>query len=111
MPTVDNFSVWIEVEGEQLPEYQVQSFSKRDQSIRTCWIPSEAGKEFKIFYRDSLREVDTRTRILVDGVPCIGYVQRPKAVSASPDVIVHQGQIASATTYKPYVFSNCQLTG
>ncbi|KIM48544.1 hypothetical protein M413DRAFT_81087 [Hebeloma cylindrosporum] len=110
MPTVDNFSVWIEVEGKQLPEYQVQSSVNEDQSVRTCWIPSEAGKEFRIVYRDSLREIDTCTRILVDGVPCSGLVQRPIAFSTAPDTIVHDGQSASATTYKPYVFSNCQLT-
>ena len=44
MPTVDNFSAWIEVEGKQLPEYGVQTSVNGDQLIRTCWIPSEAGK-------------------------------------------------------------------
>jgi hypothetical protein len=44
MPTVNNFSAWIEVDGKQLPEYGVQSSANGGQLIRTCWIPSEAGK-------------------------------------------------------------------
>ena len=44
MPTINNLSVWVEVEGKRLPEHGVQSSASGNQLIRTCWIPSEAGK-------------------------------------------------------------------
>ena len=44
----------------------------------------------------------------MDGVPCTGFHLSRKAPL---EIIVHEGENTSAMTYKPYVFSNCQLTG
>jgi len=107
MPIIDNFSAWIEVEGKQLPEYLIQPSASGAQLIRTCWIPSEAGKEFKILFKDTLGDIDTCTRITVDGIHCTGRIIRRTAATR---IAVHDGETTSATTYKPYVFSNCQLT-
>ena len=42
------------------------------------------------------------------GVPCTGFLKR----CAEPShTTVHEGEGTSPTTYKPYVFSNSQLTG
>ena len=42
MPGIANYSAWIEVDGKELPEYDVQ-YSDNGTRV-TCRIPSEAGK-------------------------------------------------------------------
>lgn len=42
MPGIANYSAWIEVDGKELSEYDVQ-YSDNGTRV-TCWIPSEAGK-------------------------------------------------------------------
>lgn len=36
------YHVWIEVDGDELPEFNVDV--EEDKKKVTCWIPSEAGK-------------------------------------------------------------------
>lgn len=46
------YSVHIEVEGEELPQFQVET---PDERTMTCWMPSEAGKvTFKLQSFDTL---------------------------------------------------------
>lgn len=46
MPTFRSFSVSIQVDGKDLPEYQTEYHDKS--KTATCWIPSEAGQRFTI---------------------------------------------------------------
>ncbi|EPS95256.1 hypothetical protein FOMPIDRAFT_92819 [Fomitopsis schrenkii] len=59
-------TVWIESEGSRLPEYQVEIV---DDKTVACYIPSEAGKTFKICWRGSSRHDKhvTTVRSCIDG--------------------------------------------
>jgi len=105
MPGISNCSAWIEVDGKKLQEYDVQYSNNGTRA--TCWIPSEAGKEFFIVYNHPFRVSATSTKIWVDGVSCRGKVIKPKS---GKTIVYHKGVSTSEHTYKPYVFSNCQLT-
>jgi len=105
MPGISNYSAWIEVDGKKLPEYDVQYSDNGTRA--TCWIPSEAGKEFSIVYDHPLRVSATSTKIWIDGVSCRGKVMKAKSRKT---IVYHKGISTSEHTYRPYVFSNCQLT-
>lgn len=104
MPGIANYSAWIEVDGKALPEYDIQYSDNGTRA--TCWVPSEAGKEFIIVYKGTFGESGIGTRVTVDGVFCGGKVIRGGSTSAK----YHKGVSTSERTYKPYIFSNCQLT-
>lgn len=110
MPQLDNYEVWISVDGEGLPEYGVQHTGADPMEI-TCWIPSEVGKAFQICYKDSVRASSSGLRVRVDGNRCDGCIlhsrqERPHA----SDSLRHKGAIVSKDSYRPFVFSSCQLT-
>ena len=48
MLTHKDFSCWVEIEGEEAKEYDIQQ-AKDDEGVDTvtCWIASEVGKVFK----------------------------------------------------------------
>ncbi|KAF9500483.1 hypothetical protein BDN71DRAFT_1427350 [Pleurotus eryngii] len=51
MLTHRGFSAWIACEGQALPEYLVAVEEEVHQV--SCWIPSEEGKSFAVFWRDN----------------------------------------------------------
>ncbi|KDQ33459.1 hypothetical protein PLEOSDRAFT_152889 [Pleurotus ostreatus PC15] len=51
MLTYRGFSAWIACEGQPLPEYLVAV--EEDVRQVSCWIPSEEGKSFAVFWRDN----------------------------------------------------------
>ncbi|KDR68601.1 hypothetical protein GALMADRAFT_215745 [Galerina marginata CBS 339.88] len=108
MPPIGCFSSWVQVDGEVLPEYQVEY--SPDGTQATCWIPSELGKEFQIGYQDSVGALTTASKVFVDGTFCnatITYSRHSPRYKTS--VIIHKGAPISATAIRPFVFAPCQL--
>ncbi|KZO90666.1 hypothetical protein CALVIDRAFT_387220 [Calocera viscosa TUFC12733] len=50
MPRHGDFEAWICVEGKPLPEFCVRTYEAA-QTVR-CWVPSEAGKNFVVHWKD-----------------------------------------------------------
>ncbi|KAF8910508.1 hypothetical protein CPB84DRAFT_1222884 [Gymnopilus junonius] len=103
------FSCWIQVDGTPLPEYQVQD-SPDGAGVR-CWIPSEVGKAFQICCSDSERALTTGSVAIVDGQKCGGNILYSKSdrPRSKYSFTTQKGAVISETSYRPFVFSNCQL--
>ncbi|KJA14689.1 hypothetical protein HYPSUDRAFT_48906 [Hypholoma sublateritium FD-334 SS-4] len=107
MPTVGHLSAWIQVNGVRLPEYATEISGSGTKA--SCWVPSEAGKNFEICYEDSLLAFGTTTKIYVDGVLLPGgrvvhpMQHRPQGFTT------HRGIRIASDSYRPYVFSDCEL--
>lgn len=114
MPKLGNYEVWIRVDGEKLPEYGMLNNSASGTTEITCWIPSEVGKAFEICYKDSIRAFATGTSIVMDGNLCHGagliLLSRQEKPLSKSDTLVHRGVTVSNDSYRPFVFSSCQLT-
>ncbi|TFK69679.1 hypothetical protein BDN72DRAFT_857492 [Pluteus cervinus] len=107
MPSLGKFSAWIEVDGQHLPEYL--SEVSDDLSTITCWVPSEAGKEFAVRWRDSNLDYTQCGRVYVDGQYCSGmvsvYPKRQGVVVSRVD-----GMSTGPFTTRALIFSNIDLT-
>ncbi|KAG6809878.1 hypothetical protein H0H92_014296 [Tricholoma furcatifolium] len=62
---IGNFSAWIAIDGEEQPLHSIEY--SPDGAVATCWIASEAGKNFVAFWQDSLRAYSTAGWVYVDG--------------------------------------------
>ncbi|KAF5357898.1 hypothetical protein D9756_001414 [Leucocoprinus leucothites] len=59
------FSAWVVVDGRPLPEYLVAVDSSANRV--SCWIPSEEGKAFSVYWKDHGGKVETCGYITLDG--------------------------------------------
>ncbi|KAH7906537.1 hypothetical protein BJ138DRAFT_1117475 [Hygrophoropsis aurantiaca] len=80
----------------------------------TCWIPSEAGKRFSIFWEDVLQNRPNHEsgRVRVDGIECGGVTLVSPVrdfLGANRAVEMHYFH-TSATTGRPFMFSDLQHT-
>ncbi|TFK76338.1 hypothetical protein BDN72DRAFT_830895 [Pluteus cervinus] len=66
MLTHRGFSAWIVVDGESLPEYLVAV--DEDAHRVSCWVPSEEGQTFSVYWKDHGGKVDTCGYITLDGL-------------------------------------------
>jgi len=65
MPSVAGFEAWIEIDGVRLDEFQVET----DEPARTvrCWVPSAAGKNFVVHFKDATMQRTAAVYISIDG--------------------------------------------
>jgi len=103
MPRLADFEAWIEVEGARLPEFRVE-IDEQAQTVR-CWIPSEAGKNFVVHYRDHTKLHTTAWWILADGHDKGGGFIRPGRGHGSRD-----GYPVRANTWGRFQFAPIALT-
>ncbi|KAF9269959.1 hypothetical protein L218DRAFT_952157 [Marasmius fiardii PR-910] len=62
--SLNEFSAWITIEGRgNVDEYKVEQTSKG----ASCWIPSEAGQQYQVCWRDSERSTATDGLVVIDG--------------------------------------------
>ncbi|KAJ7172281.1 hypothetical protein C8R46DRAFT_1085385 [Mycena filopes] len=88
MLTHRGFSAWIVVDGKPLPEYLVAEDTKAGRV--SCWIPSEEGQKFSVFWKDHGGKVDSCAFISLDGLASRGGVR------------------SSARTERPFVFQKIE---
>ncbi|KXN92220.1 hypothetical protein AN958_08673 [Leucoagaricus sp. SymC.cos] len=65
MLTHRGFSAWIVVDGKTLPEHLVSVDDSANKV--SCWIPSEEGKAFTVYWQDHGGKVETCGYIMLDG--------------------------------------------
>ncbi|KAJ7724457.1 hypothetical protein DFH07DRAFT_1067029 [Mycena maculata] len=100
MLTHRGFSAWIVVEGKPVPEYLVAEDNKA--SRVSCWIPSEEGQKFKIYWKDHGGKVDSCAFITLDGVVVPG-----RFLFGSGETF-RQGVRSSVNTERPFVFQKVE---
>ncbi|TEB33423.1 hypothetical protein FA13DRAFT_1789878 [Coprinellus micaceus] len=69
MPRFKGYSVWVEVEGKKLPEFDPEFFCD-DIPLIVCYVPCEAGKKFRIgctFPMAEIKKENHVSSIAVDG--------------------------------------------
>ncbi|KAF4613999.1 hypothetical protein D9613_007439 [Agrocybe pediades] len=108
MPSIGNYSAWIEVDKKRLPEYQIEY--SRDGGQASCYVPSEVGKEFRVCYSDSLRAITTAASVTVDGSDklCGRMVYSNQEKPEKKSTRVMSGA-ETGKLYRPFVFAACQL--
>ncbi|KAH7928295.1 hypothetical protein BV22DRAFT_1005153 [Leucogyrophana mollusca] len=103
------FSACINVDGVELEQYGTEYLP--DENKVTCWVASEAGKQFSVKWQDSSspRQHDTSGYVKVDGVSCFARIipQKHKFRNWA------EGSefVVSSTSVRPIMFSNLQVTG
>ncbi|KAI5885852.1 uncharacterized protein SCHCODRAFT_02642631 [Schizophyllum commune H4-8] len=96
---------WIEVDGKSLDEYGIELSG--DLKKCTAWIPSKAGQEFAVSWRDPCLSRATVGYVYADGKYTSGRVMRPNRAMVSAFV---DGTYTSPTQLRKYQFSDMTLT-
>lgn len=91
-----DFTVWIDSEGQELEEYEIQV---EDENTVSCYIASEVGKEFRICWIDGTRMNQCVVACYMDGRPVGG---KPSARTQSGGI---EGVYTAAGTVRPFKFS------
>ncbi|VDC03433.1 unnamed protein product [Peniophora sp. CBMAI 1063] len=95
--TYRGYSVMVKVDGEELPQFQVE---KTDERTITCWMPSEAGKTFLVHTTTTTpHEHEYKSvRVFADGRKLQGF--------ANEDDYEQTVQYrVSSTSREPFMFS------
>ncbi|TFK69685.1 hypothetical protein BDN72DRAFT_959380 [Pluteus cervinus] len=107
MPSLGKFSAWIEVGGKHLPEFS--STVSDDLQTVSCWIPSEAGQEFAVCWKDSNMLYALEGHVTVDGIPCSGFCDNRWTLNGQK---VYRKDFfqTSSTAGRALMFSTIELT-
>ncbi|TFK69684.1 hypothetical protein BDN72DRAFT_840046 [Pluteus cervinus] len=107
MPSLGKFSAWIEVGGKHLPEFS--STVADDMLTVSCWVPSEAGEEFTVCWKDLNPFYALEGWITVDGFPC-GGICGSHWVPGDEKIYRRDYLQTSSTTGRAFKFSTIELT-
>ncbi|KAG2146087.1 uncharacterized protein EDB93DRAFT_1086682 [Suillus bovinus] len=101
-------ATWISVDGQPLETYAVETSLATNEV--TCWIPSEAGKEFSVHCQNtSAPGLNTiGAFVYIDGQGCHGSLFERWNVNHT---VEFSHAFVSDRITKSFVFSNVQLTG
>ncbi|KAJ7162080.1 hypothetical protein C8R46DRAFT_343171 [Mycena filopes] len=99
------FSAWITIEGQEVPEYDVQI--SEDEKTVTCWIPSEVGKKFSVWFKTTSFSQEIGAALTMDGSSCGGRFMNQQNWRKT---IEHNGITDDGTTLRPFIFSPLALT-
>ncbi|KAH8113120.1 hypothetical protein DFH11DRAFT_363268 [Phellopilus nigrolimitatus] len=106
MPQHRNFRAWLFCDGDVLEEYKVMQ-DPEDEKVYTCWVASEAGKQFSLHWESFMKDVcDNRGVTYVDGIETHSYV----SLATSNKEGASMGVKAGLQGIRPYIFSNTALT-
>ncbi|KAJ7162085.1 hypothetical protein C8R46DRAFT_954978 [Mycena filopes] len=97
-------SAWITVDGQGLPEYDVQI--SEDEKTVTCWVPSEVGKKFSVCFKASSFSHAIEGSLTLDGNSCSSAFLRRHSWQFPAE----QDGVTDGTTLKPFMFSALALT-
>ncbi|KAK0459842.1 uncharacterized protein EV420DRAFT_1763499 [Desarmillaria tabescens] len=96
MLTHRGFSAWIVANGKPLPEYLVAVDATNHRV--SCWIPSEDGQAFAVYWQDHNGKIDTCSFITLDGLTVPGRFLHGDGIA------YRSGVRTSKTTERPFVF-------
>ncbi|KAI6028677.1 hypothetical protein F5J12DRAFT_390315 [Pisolithus orientalis] len=97
MLTHREFSAWIVSNNQPLPEYLVAVDEKAGRV--SCWIPSEAGKQFSVHWRDHGSNVHTCSFISLDGFVVPGRFLYGTGNAS------REGVRSGPTSERPFIFA------
>ncbi|KAF7967964.1 hypothetical protein HWV62_18002 [Athelia sp. TMB] len=103
------FTACVTIDGHELEQYQV--VISNDGTKATCWIASEAGKQFTVKWKDSSLQRLEKTSgcVTLDGASCGSKCIRPgKAGRRDSAERIHFS--TGPTSTRPYMFSHLSLT-
>ncbi|KAG6332672.1 hypothetical protein ID866_6417 [Astraeus odoratus] len=100
MLTHREFSAWIVSNNQPLPEYLVAVDRKANRV--SCWIPSEAGKQFSVHWKDQGSNVQTCSFISLDGFVVPGRFLYGSGGTS------REGVRTGPTTERPFIFAEYQ---
>ncbi|KAH8822808.1 hypothetical protein DL96DRAFT_317185 [Flagelloscypha sp. PMI_526] len=111
MPTHEGYTISILVDGEALPEYTPETRTDaQGRTVVTCWIPSEAGKEFQVSMRGPHHQTDkTDIAVLADGTFIYALVFPPSIRKDTHFKYTMSGKV-TGSTLRPLLFSTLQTT-
>ncbi|KAJ7160249.1 hypothetical protein C8R46DRAFT_1194645 [Mycena filopes] len=98
------FSAWITVDGQEVPEYDVQI--SEDEKKVTCWVPSEVGKTFSVRLKTSSFSQEIGGYLTMDGHYCSGRLMEGHSWR---NRVEYRG-VSDGTIVKPFIFSELALT-
>ncbi|KAG1821577.1 uncharacterized protein BJ212DRAFT_906604 [Suillus subaureus] len=107
MLKLQEYTAWISVDGQPLDTYAVETSLATNEV--TCWIPSEAGKEFSVHCQNtSAPGLDTiGAFVYIDGQGCHGSLFERWNVNHT---VKFSHAFVSDRITKPFVFSTVRLT-
>ncbi|KIY64606.1 hypothetical protein CYLTODRAFT_492975 [Cylindrobasidium torrendii FP15055 ss-10] len=100
----DGYTASVVVDGADLPEYLTKFNTVKNEL--SCWIPSEAGKEFQIRFRRDGADYHSRALFRVDG----RAIQNSFRWKHDTRTLLCDGAITSATTRCPLLFAKTVVT-
>ncbi|KDQ14885.1 hypothetical protein BOTBODRAFT_32248 [Botryobasidium botryosum FD-172 SS1] len=100
------FSAWIKSEGAELTAYNPIVEGR----TISCWIPSEEGEKFKVYWKDIIGGVATRGTIYFDGSPKPATATRVMPGTKPGTTTSKAGARLTETTIKPFLFSKLHTT-
>ncbi|KAH9951475.1 hypothetical protein B0H21DRAFT_719135 [Amylocystis lapponica] len=95
------FGAFITCEGKELEHYAAKV---EDEKTISCWIASEAGKEFEVNWSDYMGETHSTGKVFMDGRLFDHTLTELGKTSAS------RGCYSSADTWRRYQFAKLDLT-
>ncbi|KLO19492.1 hypothetical protein SCHPADRAFT_935288 [Schizopora paradoxa] len=103
MPSNDAYSASIIVDGNALEEYEVEG----KDAVLSCWIASEAGKNFSVRLTGAMSDVSLAWHIYIDGKWMKGCVYH---ASSGPLNQTSRGYPSDENTFQMFTFSQVSLT-
>ncbi|KIK55448.1 hypothetical protein GYMLUDRAFT_264130 [Collybiopsis luxurians FD-317 M1] len=106
MPIFKTFSASVVVDGKPLDEYNIETSNRDDGvTIVTCWIPSEAGKNYQVHWSDTRLKHAIDGKVYVDGHYCgRKFLRRKERITKK------EGIRDSPTSMKLFKFSPLSMT-
>ncbi|KAJ7592541.1 hypothetical protein C8J56DRAFT_1161682 [Mycena floridula] len=97
-----DLSAWIQIDGSETKEYGVQVNENGETPTVTCWIVSEAGKQFTINFKP--------LGAPCGGFPCIDGNQVRGTLAGPACLGTIRGYYIDTQTIRPFLFSDIDLT-
>ncbi|KAH0584902.1 hypothetical protein H2248_008180 [Termitomyces sp. 'cryptogamus'] len=102
---LNGFSAWITINDMEQTSHSIEY--SPDGSLATCWIVSEAGKNFSVHWQDLQHTYSSHGRVFVDGMGGHGAVLDP---SIRLHTTSKNGFRTSRETKRLFMFSESELT-
>ncbi|KAL0071720.1 hypothetical protein AAF712_000642 [Marasmius tenuissimus] len=103
----NEFTAWVTIEGDPVEEYKVHWSTPQKQTM-CCWIPSQAGRNYQVHWRDSRRTTATDGLVVIDGKHCGTKTISPDL--EKPDTTSKKGFRTSSDRVAPFQFAKLQTT-
>ncbi|KAJ8083703.1 hypothetical protein PM082_002469 [Marasmius tenuissimus] len=103
----NEFTAWVTIEGDPVEEYKAHWSTPQKQTM-CCWIPSQAGRNYQVHWRDSRRTTATDGLVVIDGKHCGTKTISPDL--EKPDTTSKKGFRTSSDWVAPFQFAKLQTT-